>query len=94
MCMLRNPGLARELMDKMTEGTMEYLRLQIKAGVQAIQIFDTWGGILFPARIKAHSDSLTPPLINGLTGLGDAGIYFSGRRVAHRTRRSRPCRPT
>lgn len=33
-------------MDALTDGTIEYLKMQIEAGVDAIQIFDSWSGLL------------------------------------------------
>jgi uroporphyrinogen decarboxylase len=42
---VRNPGLARELLDKLTDVTIGYLRMQVGAGAQAIQVFDSWAGI-------------------------------------------------
>ena len=36
------------LMEKITEATIEYFRLQIEAGADALQIFDSWGGVLGP----------------------------------------------
>jgi uroporphyrinogen decarboxylase len=43
-----NPALYQTLMKKITATITEYLRAQISAGAQAIQIFDTWGGIFSP----------------------------------------------
>ena len=40
------PGTAAELLDRLTEMTIEYLRAQIEAGAQAVQLFDTWAGQL------------------------------------------------
>jgi uroporphyrinogen decarboxylase len=37
------------LMDKVSETVIRYLNAQIEAGAEAVQIFDTWGGILSPA---------------------------------------------
>jgi uroporphyrinogen decarboxylase len=34
------------LMEKLTAALIDYFRMQIRAGVDAIQIFDSWGGIL------------------------------------------------
>ena len=34
------------LLDKLADAVIDYLNAQIRAGAQAIQIFDTWGGIL------------------------------------------------
>lgn len=37
-----------EWLEKITEATIEYLQLQIQAGVDVIQIFDSWAGKLEP----------------------------------------------
>ena len=42
------PQQLLNLLELLTEATTRYLVLQIEAGVQAIQIFDTWGGALTP----------------------------------------------
>ncbi|MBN2424958.1 MAG: uroporphyrinogen decarboxylase [Calditrichaceae bacterium] len=42
----KEPALLINLLDKLSEAVTRYLIMQIKAGAQAIQIFDTWGGIL------------------------------------------------
>ena len=44
----REPDLAHMLLEKITISTIEYLKLQIKAGVDLVQIFDSWAGILTP----------------------------------------------
>lgn len=40
------PALLDELLDKVAKATIDYLNAQIEAGVQAVMIFDTWGGAL------------------------------------------------
>ena len=42
------PDVYRALMDKVTDTVIRYLNAQIRAGAQAVQVFDTWGGILSP----------------------------------------------
>ncbi|WP_353684499.1 uroporphyrinogen decarboxylase [Thermodesulfovibrio sp. 3907-1M] len=42
------PENFHNLMEILTDATMQYLLEQIKAGVHAVQIFDTWAGILSP----------------------------------------------
>lgn len=44
-----NPQLYHQLMTLLTENTMRYLDLQREAGIDAFQLFDTWGGILSAA---------------------------------------------
>src|SRR5690554_7172819 len=40
------PDLAHRLLDMITESTIAYLKRQIDAGAQLLQIFDSWAGIL------------------------------------------------
>ncbi len=42
------PRLAHDLLQKITTTTILYLKEKINSGVNAIQIFDSWGGILSP----------------------------------------------
>ncbi len=44
-----NPELAHKLLDQITNVTIKYLKLQIEAGVDIIQIFDSWAGVLSPS---------------------------------------------
>jgi uroporphyrinogen decarboxylase len=46
--MYQNPGLFGALLEKITATTIEYLSAQIRAGAQAVQLFDSWAGILTP----------------------------------------------
>ncbi|MBN2325858.1 MAG: uroporphyrinogen decarboxylase [Candidatus Omnitrophica bacterium] len=41
-----NPRLLEKTLDLLTETVIDYLRIQIKAGADAVQIFDTWAGEL------------------------------------------------
>ena len=45
----REPDLLRALLRTLTEMTIGYLDAQIEAGAQAVQIFDTWAGLLSPS---------------------------------------------
>ncbi|MDH4129818.1 MAG: uroporphyrinogen decarboxylase [Spirochaetota bacterium] len=42
----QNPELAHNILEKTTQTTINYLNAQIQAGAEAIQIFDTWAGLL------------------------------------------------
>jgi len=46
--MYQNPGLFKALMEKITATVIEYLSSQVHAGAQAVQLFDSWAGILAP----------------------------------------------
>lgn len=41
-----NPTLAHELLNRITDVTIRYLKAQIKAGANLVQVFDSWAGIL------------------------------------------------
>lgn len=42
----QNPDFLEKLLDRITETMIAYLRAQVESGVDAIQLFDSWGGIL------------------------------------------------
>jgi uroporphyrinogen decarboxylase len=42
----RAPDLFQRLIDKLVEGSIAYLSSQMAAGADAVQIFDTWAGVL------------------------------------------------
>ena len=43
-----NPEAAHQLLQKITDTTIAYLIEKVKAGVDAVQLFDSWGGLLSP----------------------------------------------
>lgn len=43
------PDACKELLQKISEVCVEYLALQVQAGAQIIQVFDSWAGELTPA---------------------------------------------
>ncbi len=46
------PELAHQLLQKITSITISYLKAQVKAGADTIQVFDSWAGSLSPADFK------------------------------------------
>lgn len=42
----REEAMMRALMDHLAEGVIAYLAAQVEAGAQALQLFDTWAGLL------------------------------------------------
>jgi uroporphyrinogen decarboxylase len=49
------PAFAHTLLDMITESTILYLKAQIKAGVDLVQVFDSWAGILSPEQYNEFS---------------------------------------
>lgn len=50
-----NPELSHKLMQKITDSTIAYLKAQVVAGANLIQVFDSWAGILPPAHYTEFS---------------------------------------
>lgn len=40
------PHVAHSLLEKITQSTIQYLRAQVKAGADIVQLFDSWAGVL------------------------------------------------
>ena len=54
--MLREaPELAEDLLDRITDATIAYLNAKIEAGVQAVQLFDSWAGALDRTLFERYS---------------------------------------
>ena len=54
--MLREaPELAEDLLDRITDATIVYLNAKIAAGVQAVQLFDSWAGALDRTLFERYS---------------------------------------
>ncbi|GGB78035.1 uroporphyrinogen decarboxylase [Flavobacterium suaedae] len=49
------PEVAHALLQKITDTTIAYLKEKVKNGVNAIQIFDSWGGMLSPVDYQEFS---------------------------------------
>ncbi len=76
----RDPDGLRRLLDLVAEIQIEYLLGQIDAGAQALQLFDTWGGLLDPGRFREVS---RPSIEKILEAIGDRvpRIYYSNGTV-------------
>ncbi len=64
--MHREPLIYHLLMEKIAKIVLDYLKIQIKAGVQAIQLFDSWVGCLSPWDYEKYVLPYTKQVIDGL----------------------------
>ena len=65
------------LMDKVCTILVNYLKMQVEAGAQAIQIFDSWVGCLNPHDYQKYIMPHLKRVFNGLKDLGVPLINFS-----------------
>jgi len=52
---LNDPAAMHKLLDVVTDAVIAYLSAQHQAGAQALQVFDTWGGVLSPSMYREFS---------------------------------------
>jgi uroporphyrinogen decarboxylase len=64
--MFGNPRLFHKILKRITEMTIDYLTMQMKAGADAVQIFDSWGGILAAHHYTEFSGQYTQTIITAL----------------------------
>ena len=64
--MYNHPEAWRELMQRLAASLTRYLKEQIAAGCQAVQVFDSWAGCLSPADYRRYALPYTKALIDGL----------------------------
>jgi uroporphyrinogen decarboxylase len=76
LMMYKEPTTWHALMEKLTQVTLEYLKSQIHAGAQAVQIFDSWVGCLSPGDYRNFVLPYTRQLIQGLKGERVPIIHF------------------
>lgn len=74
--MFGQPQLLHLLLEKVTAVLSDYLNAQIRAGVHAVQIFDSWGYVLAPDDYEEFSLRYMRCLIAGLERDGVPVIYF------------------
>jgi len=60
------PALAHQLLQKITDATISYLKAQVKAGADVLQVFDSWSGTLSPEDFKIFSQSYLLQIANAL----------------------------
>lgn len=64
--MYDQPGAMHQLLQRLADAVTDYLNAQIEAGAQAVQIFDTWGGILTPGAYAEFSLAYMEQIVKGL----------------------------
>lgn len=69
------PERLHQLLDVLALSVIDYLNAQIKAGAQAVQIFDTWGGLLAQDKYPEFSLNYMQKIVAGLIK------EHSGRRI-------------
>jgi uroporphyrinogen decarboxylase len=72
----RDPALAHRLLSVIAQATERYLVAQVAAGAQAIQLFDSWVGVVSPADWEEFVLPPTAALVKAVQATGVPVIYF------------------
>ena len=60
------PQLAHALLQKITATTIAYLKTKVTSGVHAVQLFDSWGGLLAPSDYQTFSWPYIQQIVSAL----------------------------
>lgn len=80
--MYTEPALLHALLEKITNVTSRYLRMQLEAGAVAVQIFDTWAGELSAHDYEVFELRATQKLITDIRA-GGAPVILYAKNSAH-----------
>jgi uroporphyrinogen decarboxylase len=74
--MHQRPDVWTALLRRLVEMTVDYLRLQVRAGVQAVQLFDSWAGCLSPVDYETFVMPFARAVCAEVAPLGVPIIHF------------------
>jgi uroporphyrinogen decarboxylase len=74
--MYGQPAVWHALCTRLAEITLEFLRVQVAAGVSAVQLFDSWAGALSEADYRRYVLPHSAYVLRGLVGAGVPRIHF------------------
>lgn len=74
--MYGDPELWHALCGRLAEVTLAFLRVQIEAGVSAVQLFDSWAGALSEADYRRYVLPHSTAVLSGLVDAGVPRIHF------------------
>lgn len=72
----QEPALYHALLEKITRCTSLYLQAQARAGAQALQIFDSWAGVLAPCDFERFALPYVQSIITDLRKMTDVPIIY------------------
>lgn len=73
-----DPQTAHELLQKITDTTIAYLKAKVEAGVNAVQLFDSWGGLLSPDDYRVFSWPYLQQIVTALKDLAPVIVFAKG----------------
>lgn len=82
-----DPMMADQLLKLITDSTIDYLKAQISAGANLVQIFDSWAGILGPEHYQRYSQKYIAQICDAITEVPVTvfakGAFFARSEMRH-----------
>lgn len=78
------PELSHKLLQKITGSTINYLKAQVAAGADMLQIFDSWAGILSPGQYNEFSLKYIAQICDALKGACPVTVFAKGAFFARK----------
>ncbi len=72
------PEAAHQLLQKITDTTIAYLKAKVAAGVNAVQVFDSWGGMLSPVDYQEFSWKYIQQIVDALKDETEVIVFGKG----------------
>ena len=72
----KHPAAWHRLMELFSDAVLTYLRLQVEHGAQALQLFDSWAGLLTPEQYDEYVHPYSSRILSGLADLNVPLIHF------------------
>lgn len=72
------PEAAHVLLQKITDTTIAYLKKKVEAGCNAIQIFDSWGGMLSPVDYQEFSWKYINQIVEEISKIAPTIVFGKG----------------
>jgi len=72
------PQLAHALLQKITNITIDYLKAQVKAGADTVQVFDSWAGSLSPEDFKTYAQPYLLQIANAVKDRAPVILFPKG----------------
>lgn len=72
------PELAHQLLQKITDTTIHYLKAQTKAGADVVQVFDSWAGSLSPEDFKRFAQPYLVQIADALKNHAPVILFPKG----------------
>jgi uroporphyrinogen decarboxylase len=72
------PVLAHSLLQKITDITIAYLKAQVKAGADTVQVFDSWAGSLSPHDFKTYAQPYLVQIADALSPYAPVILFPKG----------------